>query len=113
MKACLYEELEDQVVRCHLCHHRCPMTSVKLSDDIGKKAGLKYVYIGNVFAEKGENTWCAHCNAPLIECWGYTVKLNHIVEVRCPIGKEIDRRPRTTDVSDRAGSTGAGHQGRN
>ena len=56
MKACLYEELEDQVVRCHLCHHRCLMTSVK-------KTGLQYVYIGNVFTEKGENTWCAHCNA--------------------------------------------------
>lgn|GEM_PF-2602361 len=23
MKACLYEALEDQVVRCHLCHHHC------------------------------------------------------------------------------------------
>ena len=90
-----------------------PFMSSSLSDDIGKKAGLQYVYMGNVFTEKGETTWCAHCNALLIERWGYTVKLNHIVEGRCPIGKEIDRRPRTTDVSDRAGSTGAGHQGRN
>ncbi len=62
-----------------------PVNTLSLAHDIGKKAGLQYVYIGNVFTEKGENTWCANCSALLIERWGYTVRLNHIVEGRCPI----------------------------
>jgi len=45
---------------------------------------LHHVYIGNVFTEKGENTWCANCNNLLIERWGYTVKQNHIIQDRCP-----------------------------
>ena len=34
---------------------------------IGKAAGLRYVYEGNVPGEKGENTYCHGCGALLVE----------------------------------------------
>lgn len=52
--------------------------------DIGKKAGLHHVYIGNVQTDDGENTTCAGCNALLIERRGYTIRRNHLVGGKCP-----------------------------
>ena len=52
--------------------------------EIGKMAGLHYVYIGNIQTENGEHTRCANCDAMLIERWGYIIKQNRIVEGKCP-----------------------------
>ncbi len=41
---------------------------------IGKAAGLKYVYVGNVLAADRENTRCPHCNALLVQRAGYRIK---------------------------------------
>ncbi len=43
--------------------------------EIGKKAGLKFVYAGNLPGQVGpfENTWCPRCNALLIERFGYVI----------------------------------------
>ena len=38
---------------------------------MGLKAGLKYVYEGNVPGEGGENTYCPGCGELLIERFGY------------------------------------------
>ncbi len=40
---------------------------------IGKKVGLKYIYIGNVPNHKLENTFCPECNNMVIERLGYQV----------------------------------------
>ena len=47
-----------------------PITSVeslKTARDIGLSSGLRYVYIGNVTGEYGENTFCWACRGLLIE----------------------------------------------
>jgi pyruvate formate lyase activating enzyme len=50
--------------------------------EIGQQAGLKYLYPGNLPGQVGqwENTRCHHCNATLIERWGFLVKKNRIGE---------------------------------
>ncbi|MCK4453778.1 AmmeMemoRadiSam system radical SAM enzyme [Candidatus Parcubacteria bacterium] len=54
-----------------------PDTSVetlKMAFEIGKKAGLKYVYTGNVPGLESENTYCPKCGTLAIERLGYTIK---------------------------------------
>jgi len=48
-----------------------PVSSLEKAYKIGKEAGLRYVYTGNVPGLPSENTWCHHCNALLIERYGY------------------------------------------
>jgi pyruvate formate lyase activating enzyme len=40
---------------------------------IGKKRGLKYVYLGNVFGHQAENTYCPKCYKIVIKRSGYSV----------------------------------------
>lgn len=58
-----------------------PPTSLEIlrkAYEIGKKAGLRYVYLGNVAGDETENTFCHECNAKLIERRGFFVKSNII-----------------------------------
>ena len=59
-----------------------PWETLKEARDIGREAGLRYVYIGNIRSE-GENTYCPACKRLLIERIGYFVKQNHIVKGSC------------------------------
>jgi pyruvate formate lyase activating enzyme len=47
-------------------------------------AGLKYVYIGNIFGSKAENTYCPKCSKIIIERKGYNILKNNIFENKCP-----------------------------
>lgn len=60
-----------------------PVETLKKAQAIGKRAGLRYVYLGNVTGEGGD-TICYNCNEPLIERAGYMVEKNIIRERRCP-----------------------------
>jgi len=33
---------------------------------------------------EGENTYCHHCGAPLIERWGYSIRQNRVADGVCP-----------------------------
>ena len=61
-----------------------PVETLVTAREIGKKAGLKYVYTGNVPGESGGNTFCYNCGKILIERWGFYIKKNGIEESRCP-----------------------------
>lgn len=55
--------------------------------EIGRKAGLRFVYAGNLPGRVGdlENTWCPNCRALLIERFGYFVRGYHLTpEGGCP-----------------------------
>jgi len=60
--------------------------------EIGKKAGLRYVYMGNVPADPTEHTYCYQCNTRLITRHGYFIEENSITEKStCPkCSAEID-----------------------
>ncbi len=51
-----------------------PVKTLKMAYEIGKKAGLKYVYTGNVPGLESENTYCPKCGTLAIERLGYTIK---------------------------------------
>ena len=58
--------------------------------DIGKEAGLRYIYIGNLPGVRAESTYCYSCGQLLIDRVGYTVKSNRIEDGTCPqCGAEI------------------------
>lgn len=51
-----------------------PIKTLEKAIEIGKKEGLKYVYIGNVVGNKWENTYCPKCNTLSISRIGYIVQ---------------------------------------
>jgi len=61
-----------------------PVESLRRAREIGAKAGLRYVYMGNAPGEDGENTACHKCGTLLIERWGFTIRHNGVVDGRCP-----------------------------
>ena len=61
-----------------------PVGTLTKARDIGMKAGLKYVYIGNVHGHPGENTYCPQCGKVIIERAGfYNIKQYKIENGRC------------------------------
>lgn len=59
-----------------------PVMTLEKAYEIGKKAGLEFVYIGNVGMRKN-TTYCPHCHQPLIERIGYQILSNKIVDGKC------------------------------
>ena len=52
--------------------------------EIGKAAGLNYIYIGNIATVTGENTYCPGCEQTVIERSGYTIISNKTKNGTCP-----------------------------
>ncbi len=61
-----------------------PVETIIKAREIGTRAGLRYVYVGNVRNENGENTFCYACNSLLIARRGFIVEKNVIQNSRCP-----------------------------
>jgi len=61
-----------------------PISSLERAEQIGKEAGLHYIYLGNVPGSKSESTFCYNCGKMLIERVGYRIAGNHIVNSCCP-----------------------------
>ncbi len=61
-----------------------PVESLVAARKIGINAGLKYVYIGNVPSEDGENTFCSNCGKLLINRLGFSIIKNMLENGRCP-----------------------------
>ncbi|MEA1971495.1 MAG: AmmeMemoRadiSam system radical SAM enzyme [Thermodesulfobacteriota bacterium] len=64
-----------------------PLETIHMASAIGKEAGLKYVYSGNIPGEEGENTYCSNCGRLLIKRYGFNVKKIDLRESRCPTCK--------------------------
>jgi len=63
-----------------------PVTSISSlhkAVEIGKQAGLKYVYSGNVPGDEGENTKCFNCGNLLIERYGFRIVSINIKGNKC------------------------------
>jgi len=64
---------------------------IRIAIDIGKSAGLKYVYGGNIPGSSYENTYCPKCNSILIERFGFSVSNNKVEHNSClNCGQKID-----------------------
>lgn len=58
-----------------------PIATLKMAEEIGKKEGVKYVYLGNVSGES--NTYCSACGALLVQRFGYLISKNKIKNGKC------------------------------
>jgi len=52
-----------------------PVSTLEKACDIGKKAGLKFIYTGNVPGHESENTVCPSCGRTVIERRGYETRV--------------------------------------
>lgn len=61
-----------------------PMSTIERALEIGRRAGLRYCYGGNIPGHSSEQTYCPNCGMLLIKRWGFSVIENKIVGGRCP-----------------------------
>ncbi len=64
-----------------------PAQTLLRASEIGREAGLRYVYAGNIPGHVGEyeSTFCPNCNHKVIERIGYTITGYHLTsEGKCP-----------------------------
>lgn len=61
-----------------------PLATIHMAYEIGKEAGLKYVYSGNVPGDDGENTYCSKCGRLLIKRYGFAVENIDLKDSGCP-----------------------------
>lgn len=67
-----------------------PVATLKKAQQIGRKVGLRYVYVGNVPGE-GEDTYCPACGALVLKRHGFLIQENRLVDGCCPdCGAEVD-----------------------
>jgi pyruvate formate lyase activating enzyme len=68
-----------------------PADILRKAREIGREAGLRYVYTGNIPGDDGENTYCYQCGKLLIRRYGFQVIENVIGDAKCPqCGAVID-----------------------
>ncbi|MEM5777253.1 MAG: AmmeMemoRadiSam system radical SAM enzyme [Candidatus Aenigmatarchaeota archaeon] len=60
-----------------------PLSTLIKAYNIGKKAGLKHVYVGNVAAGKYENTFCPNCGSECISRIGFFNIKNDLDNGKC------------------------------
>ncbi len=66
-----------------------PIETLKKAEAIGKSAGVKYIYMGNVLTDGV--TYCPDCHTPLIERQGFYVTKNRLENGKCPVcGRGIE-----------------------
>lgn len=67
-----------------------PEKTMKKARNIAMDSGLNYVYIGNLPAKEGEDTFCHNCKKLLINRTGYKINSNNIDKGKCKFcGTEI------------------------
>ncbi|RMD83570.1 MAG: AmmeMemoRadiSam system radical SAM enzyme [Candidatus Dadabacteria bacterium] len=66
-----------------------PVETLEKARERARRAGLRFVYVGNVPGHEGENTYCPRDGRLLIERRGYLVLRNELVDGRCPCGEPI------------------------
>ena len=70
-----------------------PISTLERAYDIGKKAGLKFIYAGNVPGHKSENTFCYSCGKLVVERFGYQTEVVGLEDSRCQFcGAELNFR---------------------
>ncbi len=52
-----------------------PVSTLEHALEIGKRAGLRFVYVGNVPGHDGENTLCYNCGRLIVSRQGYTTRV--------------------------------------
>jgi len=75
-----------------------PSSTLIAAHEIGRQAGLHYVYTGNVFDPQHQHTYCPGCGRAVIWREGYALGAYEMQDGRCahchvPIAGRFDQRP--------------------
>jgi pyruvate formate lyase activating enzyme len=60
-----------------------PIETIDKAHSIGRKEGLRFIYVGNVFGDDRENSYCPSCGKILIERRGYRIRKNEVIDGEC------------------------------
>jgi pyruvate formate lyase activating enzyme len=60
-----------------------PQTTLQRAYELGKEAGLRYVYVGNLPGARLEDTYCPQCGRSVIERWGFRIRKTHLEDGHC------------------------------
>jgi pyruvate formate lyase activating enzyme len=60
-----------------------PISTLEHALEIGKQAGLKFIYTGNVPGHDGENTYCYNCGRLIIQRSGYHTSISGLNGANC------------------------------
>jgi len=86
------------VTRFHPHHHMMhlpstPLATIEHAYDIGRKAGLKFVYAGNVPGHQSESTRCYACGRLTVQRFGYQTSVEGLEGSKCQFcGAELNFR---------------------
>ncbi len=86
------------VTRFYPHHHMMqlpptPTSTLEHAYDIGKKAGLRFIYTGNVPGHKNENTFCYSCGKLVVQRYGYQTEVAGLNDSKCKFcGAELNFR---------------------
>lgn len=70
-----------------------PISTLEHACEIGKKAGLKFVYTGNVPGHRDENTKCYSCGKLVVQRVGYSTRIVGLDGSKCKFcGAELNFR---------------------
>jgi pyruvate formate lyase activating enzyme len=68
-----------------------PPATLRRAYELGREAGLRYVYVGNMPGAHLEDTLCPNCGETVIGRWGFQVSQRHIRDGKCTYcGTTID-----------------------
>ena len=68
-----------------------PLATLELACRLGKEAGLKYVYCGNVHGQVDERTYCPSCGRVVIDRVGFSIRSVGLSDGACPnCGERIE-----------------------
>ncbi len=70
-----------------------PVSTIERACEIGRRAGLKFIYAGNVPGHHSENTTCYSCGRPVVRRIGYEAEVVGLDGSRCrACGAELNFR---------------------
>ena len=74
-----------------------PVATIEHAFEIGQKAGLRFVYVGNLPGHIGENTSCYSCGKLVVERAGYSTRVVGLDGSRCRFcGAELNFKVQST-----------------
>jgi pyruvate formate lyase activating enzyme len=68
---------------------RTPSATLKRARQIALSMGIKYCYLGNVFDDEGQTTYCPACGRAVIRRSWHEILEYHLTADRCPCGQKI------------------------
>jgi len=60
-----------------------PVSTLMRARQIGMAEGLKYVFVGNIPGEGGENTICPRCGEKVVERFGFSISSHNLAGDKC------------------------------